>query len=78
MSRLASESLDRDLDRLEWLALQAHLFYCVACRRYRRQIEFLHSAMDRLARSLEADERSPAVGLPDAVRQRIKRAIKTH
>jgi hypothetical protein len=78
MSRLASESLERDLDRFEWLALQTHLLYCIACRRFRRQIEFLHCAMDRLARSLEADECSPAAGLPDAVRQRIKRAIKTH
>jgi hypothetical protein len=78
MSRLASESLDRDLDRLERIALQLHLVYCIACRRYRGQLKFLHSAMDKLARSVEHHDCSPGLGLPDAVRQRIKRAIKTN
>jgi hypothetical protein len=78
MSRLASESLDRDLERVERIALQLHLVYCIACRRYRGQLEFLHRAMDKLARSVEHHHCSSGLGLPDAVRQRIKRAIKTH
>ena len=28
MARLASESLDRDLGRFEWLALRSHILYC--------------------------------------------------
>ena len=34
MTRLASESLDRDLGRLERLALKSHLLYCISCRRW--------------------------------------------
>ena len=78
MTRLASESLDRDLDPLESFALRSHLLYCKDCRRYRRQIEFLRGVMRRLARNVEADACSLGLGLPEAVRQRIKRAINTH
>ena len=76
MSRLASESLDRDLGRLERVALRSHLLYCTACRRFQRQIQFLRCAMRRVARGVEAEERSPGTGLPDEVRERIKRALK--
>lgn len=76
MSRLASESLDRDLGRAERFALRLHLLYCSACRRYRRQLEHLRCAMRRLARTIEADESSPVPGLPDDIRERIKRALK--
>jgi hypothetical protein len=75
MARLGSESLDRDLGRTERIALRLHLLYCKACRRYRRQVERLRLAMRRLSRDLEAGALSPAPGLPDEVRQRIKRAL---
>jgi len=76
MSRLASESLDRDLGRLEWVALRSHLLYCAACRRFQRQIKLLWCAMRQLASRVEAGEPSPGTGLPDEVRERIKRALK--
>ena len=53
MSRLASESLDRDLGRLERVALRSHLLYCAACRRFQRQIQFLavrHAAVGKARR----------------------------
>jgi hypothetical protein len=75
MSRLASESLDRDLGRLEWVALRSHLLYCAACRRFQRQIKLLRCAMRRWARRVEAGEPSPGPGLPDAARERIERAL---
>ena len=56
MSRLTSESFDRDLGRLERLALRSHLIYCAACRRYRRQLELLRCAMRRLARDAESGD----------------------
>ena len=76
ISRLASESLDRDLGRLERVALRSHLLYCAACRRFHRQIKLLRCAMRRLARRVEAGAPSSGMGLPDDVRERIKRALK--
>jgi predicted anti-sigma-YlaC factor YlaD len=76
MTRLASESLDRDLDRIERIALKSHLLYCVACRRYLRQIELVRRALRRVVTHVEADRIIPGPGLPDDVRARIKRALK--
>ncbi len=76
MSRLASESLDRDLDLMERIALRSHLLYCAACRRYRRQLERLRRAIRRLADGLEAGETSLDPRLPDGVRERIKRTLR--
>ena len=76
MSRLASESLDRDLGRVEWVALRSHLLYCSACRRFERQIKILRCAVRRLVMRVEAGEQSRGPGLPDELRERIKRALK--
>ncbi len=76
MSRLASESLDRELGRLEWVALRSHLLYCAGCRRFQRQIVLLRTAMRRLATRVEAGEPAPGSVLPDDVRERIKRTLK--
>jgi hypothetical protein len=77
MARLASESLDRDLGRLERLALRIHRLYCTPCRRYLRQITLLRRALRRLASRLETDGPPPLPGpsMPDDVRERIKRAL---
>ena len=76
MSRLASESLDRDLSRAERAALRLHVFYCSACRRYQRHIKLIRCAMQSLASHLETE--SPLAGpcLPDHVRERIKSSLK--
>jgi hypothetical protein len=75
MSHLAAESLDRDLDRMERLALRLHLLYCIACRRYNRQIRLLRKALRQFPARLESDPLSFGPGLPDDVRARIKRAL---
>jgi len=76
ISRLASESLDRDLGPMERIALRSHILYCKACRRYRRQIEYLRLAMRKLAGGLEEGIPSSAPRLPVDVRERIRRVIK--
>jgi len=78
MSRLVSESLDRDLDQLERVALRSHLLYCAACRRYRRQLKLLRSAMERLATRLETDDPLRGPALPAGVREQIKRSLNRH
>ncbi len=72
MTRLASESLDRDLSRLERVALRTHLLYCHACRRFVQQVELLRRAVRRI----EADDALPGPALPDDARERIKRALR--
>jgi hypothetical protein len=76
MCRLASESLDRDLGVVGWVALRSHLLYCAACCRFRRQIKLQRCAMRRLPRHMEDGEPLPGTGLPDEVRERIKRALR--
>lgn len=76
MARLASESLDRDLSRLERVALRSHLVYCTACRRYLRQLKLIRAALKQLDASLQADDLLPGPGLPDDAREQIKRSLK--
>jgi hypothetical protein len=76
ISRLASESLDRDLGRLERFALKSHLFYCIACRRYLRQLLFLRRALRELGSRLESEPPTSGPELPEHVRERIKRALE--
>jgi hypothetical protein len=77
MSRLASRSLDGGLAPMERFALRLHLIYCASCRRYRRQLKQIQCALRKLAGGNEAECYSEGPGLPDQVRARIKRAIKS-
>ncbi len=77
MTRLASESLDRDLNLLERLALRSHVLYCSACRRYLRQIRLLRDAMRHLLTQVESGEPFPDTTLPDDARERIKQALRS-
>src|SRR5262249_6040112 len=76
MTRLASESLDRDLTLLERLALRAHMLYCSACRRYLRQITLLRDAIRCLLTHLASCAPVSGTALPDDVRERIKHALR--
>jgi predicted anti-sigma-YlaC factor YlaD len=78
MTRLASESLDCDLTRLERVSLSLHLAYCAACRRYIRQLARIRYLLRTLAARLAADDSDslPGPGIPDDVRNRIKCALK--
>ena len=76
MTHLASESLDRDLDRLERVILGAHLLYCSGCRRFLKQIALVRVAASQLVMRTEADLHVPGPDIPTEACDRIKRAIK--
>jgi hypothetical protein len=76
MTRLASQSLDGDLGRLERLAFKTHILYCRACRRYLRQLLLLRRLIRQIATRLETIEVLPGPGLPDEVAARIKQALR--
>lgn len=78
IAELASQSLDREMPRLERFAIRLHLVYCSACRRYRRQLRLLRDASRRLAsewqNQLAADDAASPSLSPEA-RERLKRAL---
>jgi hypothetical protein len=77
MSRLSSESLDRDLGAMERLALRTHVLYCTACRRYLSQIKLIRGTLRQLRGRLKTDEDPlPGPRLPENTREKIKRALE--
>ena len=75
VARLQSEALDHKLTWRQRLGLRLHLVLCKWCRRYGRQIAFVHNAVHS-----HLDEATSAVPqqLSDAARERIRRNLRTH
>ena len=75
ISRQTSMRLDHELPRAHRAAIGVHYLYCKACRRYRRQIQFMRKALRQLvAGTLPADVLADFSLSPDA-RERIKRSV---
>lgn len=70
---LISESLERRLSIRERAVLWLHLFVCVWCEWYLKQLEGVRSAC--LARGQEEAPSSP-VELADEARERIRRVLR--
>ncbi len=73
--RLLSDATERKLCRAEIWRLRLHLAYCRACRRVRRQLDFLRRAAHQLNDQLETGDWS-VPGLSDEARARIKRSLE--
>lgn len=73
VSVLMSQSIDRRLSWRERWGARTHLLLCTACRRFKRQVEFLHKATRQYAgEGLRAAYR---LGLSVAARDRIRQAL---
>lgn len=72
-SRLVSEHQERALSRQERWGLRLHLWVCISCRRFSRQLGLLRQALRQLARREWSGEHPPE--LPVQARQRIHRAL---
>ncbi|MDD5140958.1 MAG: hypothetical protein PHY43_11940 [Verrucomicrobiales bacterium] len=70
--RLQSDALDRPLPLLRRIGLRIHLFLCVWCSRYGKQIKFLRTAAQHCDH-----EHEPAPALPQEARERIKEQVKS-
>lgn len=46
ITSLVSKSFDLDLTRTERFAVRLHFLYCVACRRFRRQVKQIRRMFD--------------------------------
>mgnify|MGYP000916198470 CR=1 FL=1 len=72
-SHLISERRERSLTLAESWALRVHLWMCVNCRRFARQVDQLRQAMRGLSARLDDAEYGP--GLPEEARERIRKAL---
>lgn len=70
-TRLQSEALDHKLSILARVGLRIHLFLCSWCRRYGKQIRFLHEAAQD-----HSDELVEPQSLSDPARERIKQRLR--
>lgn len=50
VSLLVSQSIDRRLSWRERSGVRIHLLFCQMCARFKRQMEFLHAAMQQYTR----------------------------
>lgn len=72
-SRLQSQALDRKLSFTQSIGLRIHLLICKWCRRYGKQIAFLHDAAhDHPDQVAEPPTRS----LSQDARERIKQKLR--
>lgn len=71
-AQLASESLDRSLTWRERLMLRLHLYRCVMCSRYVRQLKFLQ----RACAGADEEQLTDAAELSDEARERIRDRLR--
>lgn len=76
ITQLVSDGYERDLSLLERLMVRFHLLYCVACRRYRRQIRFIRAAAVRYIRIMQSGRGPARAALSAAARERISRTLR--
>jgi hypothetical protein len=76
-SALIAEGADRELTVAERWALRLHLAYCSSCRRFRRQLAFLHRLWTGMQRRLTTGEVPLEERLSEAARGRLERIIKS-
>ena len=77
VTRLVSQSMDAKLPWHRTLGVRFHLLYCVWCRRYASQVQFLRKAAKGLA--METHNESASKLSPDAkeqMRSRLEEALK--
>ena len=74
MSRLTSRALEQPLTIKTRLKMRLHFVICAWCRRYFKQINFLHETAPRLGLELGA---LPARGMSAEAKQRIMQRIRS-
>ncbi|MDF7798053.1 zf-HC2 domain-containing protein [Pontiellaceae bacterium B1224] len=72
ISKLVSESLDRELPFRERMAMRGHLMMCSLCRTYSHQMRQLRSVLKKASDAEAPTEKT----LPEEARRRIKQALE--
>jgi hypothetical protein len=76
VSRLVSESLDRELPFRQRVPLRLHLLMCSLCSHFRRQLLFLRGAARSFGKAGAADKLPAHIRLSPTARARIKHALE--
>jgi Putative zinc-finger len=77
ITRLVSRSMDSRLAWHQRLAIRVHLLYCVWCRRYAAQLQFVRKAARELApEPAEAAARTLSAEAKTEMRRRLQDALK--
>lgn len=76
VSRLVSESMDRDLPLRHRLSMRLHLLMCSLCSRFHRQTLFLRDAAHFFGEASEEGTLFSTVRLSPAARLRIHQALQ--
>ncbi|MDP2430578.1 MAG: zf-HC2 domain-containing protein [Pseudomonadota bacterium] len=76
-SHLISESQERPLGIWERWGLRLHLWMCVSCRRFVRQMALMRQALRMLGQRAEADAQDDgnSADFPPEARERIRKAL---
>jgi hypothetical protein len=74
VSRLVSDSMDRDLGTMHRLGIRFHLMMCRYCARYARQLRLIRNKI----RSAVSEKDPPADTLSEETKKRLQKLIKDH
>lgn len=74
VSRLVSSSMEQELPWAERTAIRVHMWYCGACRRFKRQANLMREALRHLGQAHESDLVVEST-LSDEARKRIQDAL---
>ena len=79
VTRLVSQAMDAKLPWHQRLAIHIHLLYCIWCRRYAAQIQFLRKATRELAGGANpAEPEKLSSEAREQIRQRLAQALNEH
>jgi hypothetical protein len=76
ISKLVSESMERQLPFRERMHVWMHLMMCRLCSGFARQMRLLRCAARENPERLGPDESAPEARLSDKARERIKAALR--
>jgi len=76
VSRLVSESMDRELPFRQRFSMRLHLLMCSLCSRFRRQLAFLREVAHAFGDGGEEGEQPANLQLSPQARARIKQILE--
>ena len=75
ITALISRAMENDLSVREKIVMKIHLYTCIACRRYFKQIKFMDEVFEKQEAQLEVGDSAPKLGSEAA--QRLKDALNS-